>query len=213
MVKPKNIIFDYGAVIFDIDHQRTIKAFRKLGLQNIDHIFGHLNQNRLFDRFEKGEISPAEFRTELKKGILAGIEDEQIDEAWNAMLIGVPEPNFALLMQAKAPFRTFLLSNNNEIHYRWIENYLKKVWGIENMMANFFEKDYYSHLMGMRKPDAEIFLFVLQKHNLIPEETLFVDDSPQHIATAKSLGIQTYFMEKGKCLRDFFKETQLLQDL
>lgn len=189
----KNIIFDYGNVIFDIEHQRTIQAFIDLGIQQENSFFGHLAQNPLFDLFEKGKISDEEFIAGIQQFSDKPLSREQIITAWNALLIGIRPGYLEHLMLVKNRYRTFLLSNNNSIHYAWILNYLQDQHNIASM-ESFFEKDYYSHLMGMRKPNADIFEFVLNAHELDPQETLFIDDSPQHIATATSLGIQTHLM-------------------
>jgi putative hydrolase of the HAD superfamily len=198
----KNIIFDYGAVIFDIDHQLTIQAFKDIGLQAENDFFGHLAQNPIFDLFEKGKMSAVEFRNSIRKLIPAPLTDQTIDEAWNKMLLGIPSGNLETLLLAKNNYRTFLLSNNNAIHYDWILKYLLAEFQLVNGMADYFEKDYYSHLMGMRKPNADIFEFVLQAHGLNESETLFIDDSPQHIATAKQLGLHTHLMLKEDHLLD-----------
>lgn len=199
MEQIKNILFDYGAVIFEIDHQRTIEAFKGLGIAGDSSFFGHLKQHSLFDRFEVGAIGAEKFRDEIRTLIGSEITDEIIDNAWNQMLLGIPSIHLELLLQVKPLYRTFLLSNNNEIHYQWILNYLKKEFNL-NGMGDYFEQDYYSHLMGMRKPNADIFEFVLQKHGLNPMETLFIDDSPQHIETAQKLGLKTHLMTKEKSL-------------
>ena len=198
----KNIIFDYGAVIFDIDHQLTIQAFKDIGLQAENDFFGHLKQNPIFDLFEKGDITAEEFRNDIRALIPTPLTDSAIDEAWNKMLLGIPSGNLETLLLAKNNYRTFLLSNNNAIHYEWILKYLLAEFQLINGMADYFEKDYYSHLMGMRKPNADIFEFVLQAHDLNKSETLFIDDSPQHIATAKQLGLHTHLMLKEDQLLD-----------
>lgn len=196
----KNIIFDYGNVIFDIDHQLTIKAFQDLGLQNDKDFFGHLKQNPLFDEFEKGNISASEFRANVRDIAQQNFTDETIDTAWNTLLLGIREGYLEYLLELKNKYRTFLLSNNNEIHYQWINNYLQAQFNVENM-STFFEKDYYSHLMNMRKPNADIFEYVLKEHHLNPTETLFIDDSPQHLDTAKALGLNTHLMLRNEDLR------------
>jgi putative hydrolase of the HAD superfamily len=98
-----------------------------------------------------------------------------------------------LLLDLKSKYRTFLLSNINPIHYDYIMDYLGREFGYDGN-DHLFEKVYYSHLVGKRKPNAEIFEQVLNENNLDPAETLFIDDSPQHIATAAKLGINTYLM-------------------
>jgi glucose-1-phosphatase len=196
----KNIIFDYGNVIFDIDHQLTIQAFQKLGLPQDNSFFGHLQQNPLFDQFEMGKISPEEFRDAVRKLTSINFSDETIDEAWNTLLLGIRPGYLEYLQELKTQYRTFLLSNNNEIHYNWINRYLTKEFKVPNM-SSFFEKDYYSHLMGMRKPNKDIFEFVINAHNLDVSQTLFIDDSPQHLRTAAELGLRTHLMLKNEDLR------------
>ncbi|WP_423147056.1 HAD family hydrolase [Rubrolithibacter danxiaensis] len=206
----KNIIFDYGNVIFLLDFNRIHHTFTELGISNIEHFFGHAGQNKLFDDFDKGTISAAEFRDAIRKETGKNASDEQIDEAWNSLLIGVPAVNHQLLLRAKKKYRTFLLSNNNEIHYKWILDYLNREYNITSN-AGFFEKDYYSHLMGMRKPDSDIFEFVLQEQKLTAEETLFIDDSQKNVAAAEKLGMQTHLMQANDSLEKYFLRSGLLK--
>lgn len=206
----KNIIFDYGNVIFKIDFKRTQHTFTELGIENVERFFAHIGHDPIFDEFEQGLISAIEFRDGLRRITnRPELTDEQIDNAWNTLLIGVPAGNHEVLLEAKKKYRTFLLSNNNEIHYKWIMNYLKAEFNLPDNSV-FFEKDYYSHLMKMRKPHADIFEFVLRKHNLNPSETLFIDDSPQHIRTAASLGIQTHLLTPEETLPGFLYGNGLL---
>jgi putative hydrolase of the HAD superfamily len=197
----ETIIFDYGNVIFDIDHQLTINAFTQLGVQKEDGFFSHLKQNPLFDNFETGEISAAEFREGIRKIANIQLTDQQIDEAWNTLLLGIRDGYLEYLLEVKSKVNTYLLSNNNEIHYEWIINYLKSKHQVPDM-SSFFIKDYYSHLMGMRKPNANIFEFVINTHQLNPSTTLFIDDSPQHLETAKKLGLKTHLMLRSETLQE-----------
>jgi putative hydrolase of the HAD superfamily len=201
MDKIKNIIFDYGNVIFELDFERLKVEFSNLGIKDVSTIFAHSGQSVLFDQFDKGLIDGAGFREGVRS--LAGIEnltDEAIDKAWDSLLIGIPEGNNELLLQLKTKYRTFLLSNNNELHYARILTHLKEDYNVESNSI-FFEKDYYSHLMGMRKPNRDIFEFVIEEQGLIPEETLFIDDSPQHLETARHLGLKTVLFDKPKELK------------
>ncbi|QQL50605.1 HAD family hydrolase [Mucilaginibacter ginkgonis] len=194
MQNVKNIIFDYGNVIFMIDFNTVRQKFIDLGVKNVDSFFGHLQQDPVFDLLDRGDISAADFRDHVRE--LAGqpsLTDEQIDDAWNSILIGVQPSVHDVLLELKKKYRTFLLSNNNEIHYAWIMDYLQREFGMDGN-DSLFEKTYYSHLARKRKPDAEMFNQVLQENGLVAEETLFVDDSPQHIASARKLGLQTYLM-------------------
>lgn len=191
MQKIKNIILDYGNVIFMIDFSLVRESFMSLGIKNVDDFFGHRGQDSLFDAFDKGEITSADFRDgfRAKAGNLA-LTDVQIDEAWNALLLGVPEGKHDLLLALKNNYRLFLLSNNNAIHYQRCMESIQAQYGVADN-SGFFEKTYYSHLVGLRKPNADIFELVRDENQLIPEETLFIDDSPQHLATAAALGFQT----------------------
>ncbi len=210
MNKIKNIIFDYGNVIFMIDFKRTQHSFTELGIKNVERFFAHTGHDPLFDEFEQGLISSAEFRDGIRRITeQPGLSDEQIDNAWNTLLIGVTPGNHDLLLKAKKKYRTFLLSNNNEIHYKWIMEYLKNEFHLSSNEV-FFEKDYYSHLMKMRKPNADIFQFVLDAHNLVPAETLFIDDSSQHIRTAASLGLNTHLLTSEETLEEYMYSSGLL---
>ena len=208
--KIKNIIFDYGNVIFLIDFKRTQHTFTELGIKNVERFFDHKGHDPLFDEFEKGNISSADFRDGIRR--ITGsqnLSDQQIDNAWNTLLIGVPPVNHEILLKAKEKYRTFLLSNNNEIHYTWIMDYLKREHHISSNSV-FFERDYYSHLMGMRKPHPDIFEQVLSENNLMPDETLFIDDSPQHIETGKRLGLHTYLLSYPETLEEFMTRSAII---
>ena len=199
----KNIIFDFGGVILNIDYKLTEKAFAELGITDFDKIYSQATQKELFDVMEKGMITPAEFRQGVKKFIAKDVSDAQIDIAWNAMLLDLPEERVQLISGLKKKRRLFLLSNTNEIHFNAFSVYMQKKFN-RDLFSDLFEKAYFSHKVKMRKPDAEIFRHVLKEQNLRKEETLFIDDSIQHIEAAKKLGINTLFLEKGKTILDVF---------
>lgn len=210
MQKIENIILDYGNVIFMIDFDKSQHAFTQLGISNVDEIFAHSGQIKLFDDFDKGHISPAEFRDGIRDLTQNNtLTDQQIDHAWNALLIGVPEGKHEILMQLKSKYRTFLLSNNNAIHYTYCMQHLQDQYGLGDNSV-FFEHAYYSHTMGMRKPNADIFEFVLQEQGLNPATTLFIDDSPQHLRTAEALGMHTALCTKEEPLEVLVKKWELL---
>jgi len=210
MANIKNIIFDYGNVIFNIDFSLAQKAWTSLGITNVESFFSHGRQIELFNAFERGEITAAQFRDQIR--LIAGndaLSDQQIDDAWNSMLLGVQPGTYDLLLQLKTRYRTFLLSNINTIHYDYVMDYLKNELNLDGNDP-FFEKVYYSHFIGMRKPNANIFEYVLADSKLIPAETLFIDDSPQHLATAQKLGIQTFLMKAPDTLADYVERERLL---
>jgi glucose-1-phosphatase len=199
----KNIIFDLGGVIINIDYRLTANAFKNLGIPQFDTLFSQLKQTPLFDLFETGKISSQEFRSELKKAIPFSITDSQINIAWNAMLLDFPPQKIELLQKIKNKYRTFLLSNTNEIHTEKFNIILQNQTGY-NSLEPLFEKVYLSHKIGLRKPDKAIFDLVLNENKLKPAETLFIDDSPQHIEAAQQCGIQTIHLTQPEMLYGFF---------
>jgi glucose-1-phosphatase len=184
----KNIIFDLGGVILNIDYNRTAKAFKQLGCENFDEHYSQQKQSGLFDEFEIGKISPQAFINELLRVLPKGISAKKAIDAWNAMLIDLPKARLEKLLEHKQNYRTFLLSNTNAIH----EEAFTRLINLQHNISSFndyFEHVYFSHHIGLRKPYIAVFDFVLEQHALIPEETLFIDDSPQHLLGAKQLGI------------------------
>jgi len=203
MNKIKNIIFDFGGVILDIDYHAVINGFRKLGIENFEDQYSKLVQSHLFDEFEKGMITASEFRKRINDISAFPLSDQQIDRAWNSILIDLPEENVSFLNGLKENYNLFLLSNTNAIHEPAFTELIQNKFG-ENVLQKVFDGIYFSHHLKMRKPDPEIYRYVLKENNLLAEETLFVDDSPQHIEGAKKIGLQTFYFEKGKKLQDIF---------
>ena len=202
--KYKNIIFDLGGVLLNIDYMLAVKAFNNLGLNDFDKLPFESKQTKLLDLYEKGQITTVDFRNEIKTHCNKSIDDITIDKAWNTMLLDLPPERLDLLMRFHQSHRTFLLSNTNEIHITSFNAYLQNNFKIADL-SEHFEKLYLSYKIGMSKPDAGIFELVLSENKLKPEETLFIDDSIQHIEGAKKLGIQTYWLDlKKESIMDLF---------
>ncbi len=193
----KHIIFDLGGVILNINYQLTIDAFNKLGFVHFEKFYTQKNQISLFDAFEIGKISPHDFRTSLKKNCQTPLSDANIDAAWNAMLLDLPENRLRFIESLKNNYSVFLLSNTNKIHITAFKNIINKNIGY-NRFKSAFNDCFYSSEIGLKKPDPNCFLHVLKKYNLNKEETLFIDDSPQHITGAMHLGLMTYFLKSGE---------------
>lgn len=208
MAKINAIIFDLGGVIINLDIAATITEFNKLSDKPFEHIYTQLQQSPVFDLFDKGLISESEFFNELKNAMETKPSDELILKAWNAMLLDFPEKRLKMLEQLKSKYRLFLLSNTNETHIREFEASLSTHHGYSTLEP-FFEKVYYSCRMGMRKPDTEIFEFVLKENNLIAEETLFIDDTIHHVEGARKTGIQAYLLSKDQEASQLLKELEL----
>jgi putative hydrolase of the HAD superfamily len=206
----KNIIFDYGNVIFLLDFKKLRDGWKSLSIDDPDTFFSHGVQEPIFDKFDRGLVSVTEFRDFIRNKIgKADLIDEEIDAAWNSLLLGVDEGTHDMLAELNKKYRTFLLSNINPIHYAYIMNYLKDEFGFENN-DHLFEKTYYSHLIGIRKPDKAIFTKVLTENELNPEETLFIDDIAANLEPARALGIQTFMMTAPDTIQDFIKREGLL---
>lgn len=209
MATIKNIIFDLGGVILNIDYQLPVKAFKELGLENFEQWYSQKSQNDLFDRLETGRISPGEFRNEVKKYLSTHATDQQIDAAWNAILLDLPIERIKLLQAIRKNYRSFLLSNTNEIHITAFSVIIEKAHGMSTF-NNLFEKIYYSSRINMRKPHKEAFELVLKENGLLPEETVFIDDSIQHIEGARKAGIYAIYLDKDKTILDLFDSHQRL---
>ncbi|MCD6366977.1 MAG: HAD family phosphatase [Bacteroidales bacterium] len=204
----KNIVLDLGGVIINIDYQLTIKAFEELGITNASKFYSQQQQTNLFDLLETGKISEAGFRDEIRKFAGKNLSDNNIDTAWNAMLLDFPPERMETLKQLKSHYRTFLLSNTNAIHFTAYTKTLIKNFG-KNNLSDYFHKEYYSHLIHRRKPHPDTFRFVLKDQNLLPQETLFIDDSEQHIHGAKSVNLQTHLLV-DETLENYLESSNLL---
>ncbi|HTD99847.1 MAG TPA: HAD family phosphatase [Mucilaginibacter sp.] len=206
----KNIIFDYGNVIFLLDFQKLKDGWKSLSIDDPDTFFSHGVQDPIFDAFDRGLATPTEFRDFIRQKIgKFDLTDEEIDAAWNSLLLGVDKGTHEVLADLNKKYRTFLLSNINPIHYDYIMNYLQKEFGFEGN-DHLFEKTYYSHLIGIRKPDSAIFEKVLKENDLKAEETVFIDDIQANLDAAKALGLQTLLMKAPDTIQELIKREQLL---
>ncbi|PIQ22830.1 MAG: HAD family hydrolase [Cytophagales bacterium CG18_big_fil_WC_8_21_14_2_50_42_9] len=201
----KNIIFDLGGVIINLSIQSSLDAFQKLSRSGQVIAFSQKEQSKLFDDYETGRISNAAFRQGLRVQYDIDASDAEIDEAWNAMLLDIPQERIDLLLTLGAQYRLFLMSNTNAIHLTRFTQIVADSFTIPSLDA-LFEKAYYSHLIGQRKPDAIVFEQILAQNNLIPAETLFIDDSSQHIAGAQTVGIKTLHLAPPLTINEVFKD-------
>lgn len=198
-----NIIFDLGGVVIDLEPKLTAHALKKFIPVNFDDFLIHFGQNSLMEQFEIGKISPKEFRDEMRKLATIEVSDKMLDQAWNAMLLTAPQPRLQLLRALRKQYRTFLLSNTNQIHYDAFWPMFQS-WGVQSW-NELFETAYFSHEIQLRKPNADIFEYVLQREGLKAEQTLFIDDNKPNIEAAKKLGINAVWIERGTELTTLFK--------
>ena len=204
----KNIIFDLGGVILDIDYKRTIQSFSNLGIADASLLYSKSSQNNLFDELEKGNISEEDFYSGIRKLSNRNLMDIEIRDAWNAILIGLPDENVKLITELKKNHRLFLLSNTNNIHEKAYRKMIVEKYG-SFVFDDIFEKMYLSHHLHLRKPDPAIFKFVLEVSGLKVEETCFIDDSPQHVESARKMNIKSFhFTEQS--LKKFITNTFII---
>lgn len=189
-----NIIFDLGGVLLDIDYNLTVESFKELGVPYFEEVFSKFQQDRVTDNFEKGVISDNDFRNHIRDVAGINYDDESIDRAWNAMLLQFPPKKIEWLKELKSKgYKIFLLSNTNIIHFRSFTHSFEVLFG--TAFDSLFDRAYYSHQLGMRKPEKEIFGKVLNDFELQPAETLYVEDSKQNADAAKPLGFECVLIE------------------
>lgn len=202
----KNLLFDLGGVILNIDYNRPVEEFAKLGAQHFEKVFSQSSQSPIFDRFERGEITPAEFRSHLRKYLPEKISDSEIDQAWCSILGDLPSKRIVQLKQLKNNgYRLFLLSNTNSIHIKGFTKYLDETYG-KHLFKELFEKVYFSSQIGVRKPTKKVFEYVLKENDLKANETFFIDDSKQHVDGAAKAGLQTHWLQEPQTINDFFQD-------
>jgi putative hydrolase of the HAD superfamily len=207
MNKPiKNIIFDLGNVVIRIAPELTLEKFRQLGIADFDALYTTMKQTDIFDKLDTGKMNVPDFMDAIRYHANLPLTDSRINDAWCAMLLDFPDENIALLRRLQPHFRLFLLSNTNQPH---IDYYLDKLTREKGspLLPDLFERCFYSHEIGFRKPDAAAYNYVLNAAGLKPAETLFIDDLEHNVTGARKAGIQAYHFAKGSRLTDLFQLT------
>jgi glucose-1-phosphatase len=192
------LIFDFGGVLIDLDINQCILNFNRLGLENVEQYLNNFAQSGFFMQLEKGQISAAEFRNEIRKLTPNKLTDTQIDEAWCSFLLEIPEEKLEMLIELRKKFRVVLLSNTNIIHFPNSEKLLFTNKG--RQLSEYFDRCYLSYEMKMAKPDLQIFKNILASENVQPNECLFLDDGLKNTLQAQKLGIQTYLVNEHEDL-------------
>jgi len=187
----KAIIFDLGNVIIDLHYDRTVQTLSVLSGFSKEKLGEMLVQAPVLQAFEIGAISEGEFRKRFCELLNIHLKEDAFDEMWNSFLGGIAKPRINRMLQLKSHYRTFILSNTNSIHVRSFNAQLAAVHGLETLDA-LVDRVYFSHEVGMRKPNEDIYTHVLQKEGLSPHQTLFIDDRTDNVQAAAGLGIRTY---------------------
>ncbi|HEY8401569.1 MAG TPA: HAD family phosphatase, partial [Cytophagaceae bacterium] len=186
----KNIIFDLGGVIINIDIDRTFRAFAQLTGLSFELVKERFINARIFERYEVGELSDSEFRHLINQTLGTTLEDEQIDEAWNTLLLDIPAERVRLIQQLRKKYKVFLLSNTNRIHIDGVNKILFESTGVPKL-ENLFDKIYYSWKIRLSKPSVTSYYEVLRDSSLKGEESLFLDDNVENIEGARLAGLHT----------------------
>ena len=201
--KIKNIIFDLGGVVLDIDENAVYKELEKLGV-NVSELAHSKEFIETISKFDTGVYTAPTFRKKMKEVIgQEKMTDERFDSIWNAMLLDIPRERIEALEQIRKHYRIFLMSNSNEIHYDLYVRDLQLRFGYDEF-DKLFNKSYFSFDIHLEKPDPRFFELILDHEKLVPEETLFIDDTEANIKVAKSLGIHTYHISREDLVRNLF---------
>src|ERR1700761_3586097 len=204
MLGIKNIIFDLGGVIINLDNKRTEEALTKLGAKDFKQHFGHGHAASFFKEYEVGRITDQAFGRGVREmlGQNETISDQAIIDGWNALLLDFPPERIQLIKELGKRYRIFLFSNTNALHLAALRAIYTKTFGTGSL-EDFFEKTYYSHLLGMRKPDRESYQYILKENGLEGTETLFVDDAIINVEGAEQAGLKGLYLRPGISLLDF----------
>ena len=200
--KIKNLLFDFGNVLIDIDidgaYARLESLFRKDFKREV--------VEKAYLDFECGRISTDLFINAMLSQSEHKVQALDVIEAWNSMLIGIPEYRLDMLDKLRLNYNVYLLSNTNALHIEWVHRHLSHVHHVEDFEKQYFDHAYYSHLVGDRKPNASFFKFVSEDSYMTPALTLFIDDMQANIDAAHNLGFQTYLVKPGEEIALFLKE-------
>lgn len=185
----QNIIFDFGNVLFDLDLGATDREIRRLLGDHYAAAREKLLADDVFRLYEVGGLSTEEFVDALRRASGQRLSAEQVVAAWNSIFIGMPRERFDMLLRLRRHYPVFLLSNINDLHANWIDGYMGRAHGLTDFQSRYFDGVYYSHLIRLRKPDREIYEYVLADAELLPGQTVFIDDLEPNIQAAQELGI------------------------
>ena len=202
----KNIVFDLGDVIINIDVPRAAQSFATLSGREKAEVIRLFEESKLFRLFETGQLDAPGFRSHVRQLLEnSAWDDTEIDTAWNSLLLELPAERVELLKELSKKYRLFLLSNTSSIHIEAVNKILHKASGVEQL-DDLFEKVFLSYEMGIMKPHPEIYRRVLEEADIQAEETLFLDDNADNIRAASALGIQTIHVQKPLTILDYLND-------
>ena len=193
----KNIIFDFGNVLMDINLPAIEQKFRVLWGDAFEQASARLTRDRIFDLYETGGLSTEEFVEAIRFAGPSPLSEEEVVQAWNGIFIGMPRHRFELLLRLRQQYKVFLLSNINALHERWIADYMVREHAIHDYEMRYFDGVYFSHLIRLRKPERDIFEYVLADAEIQPGESVFFDDLESNVEAARQTGIHAFLHPVG----------------
>ena len=201
--KIRNIVFDLGGVLVDLDFKAAINGLQEAGFANVKEQLLAFDRGGIFQKFEVGEITADEFRTAIRENSTVTLTDEEVDALWNAMLLEIPREKLELILHLRGKYMVYLLSNTNSIHWDYVCKNAFNYRGFR--VEDYFEETFLSYEMHLAKPDKAIFEKVLSDANLLAEETLFIDDSEANCKAAQEVGIHAHHYHVGDDLSKIFE--------
>lgn len=200
----KAVVFDFGNVIINIDVEKTVLAFSELTFKSPTRIKQLFVDAEVFKKYETGFYSDDEFRDVIRQILSYPLNDQEIDQAWNALLLDVPKKRLDFLESLKMKYSIYLLSNTNNIHIEQCRQYFRTKFGITNF-ETIFNETFLSYKMGLWKPEYKIYDAVINKIGLKPQEILFLDDNQDNIDAASDLGIQCIKINPPECFTEILE--------
>ncbi|MCK9322006.1 MAG: HAD family phosphatase [Bacteroidales bacterium] len=203
MSEIKNLLLDLGGVVLNVDYHKMVDVFKEYGVMDFDKHFTQAKQVEIIDKFEEGKCTIEEFRNGIRDLINVDLTDKQIDNAWFSMILDLPKERIELIGLLKLKYNVYLFSNTNELHIELLKKRYEEEFGFD-IFQMLFTKAYFSNEIKMRKPHPESFQWLLNDAEIKAEETLFIEDSPQHIEGAKKVGLNTYWLTGGETINDLY---------
>lgn len=191
----RNLLFDLGGVIINIDRMLCVKAFKALGMENIEEFLGDYGQKGAFGDLEQGLITPEQWREEVRRHIPHPVTDQEIDTALNEFLLDIPLARLEALRKLREKYRIYLLSNTNKV--MWDARIADEFTHEGLTREDYFDGLTTSFEVKEMKPDAAIFRRVVEDHGILPEETIFFDDSEANCRAAEALGFHAVVVRPG----------------
>lgn len=188
MKEIKNIIFDFGGVLFNIDYKLTERALSEL-IQRPFSFNGVPGLSRTLNQYETGKINTETFIWKIQKFCSDEVQGRDVMTAWNGMLLSIPKTRLEFLIKLRETYKVYLLSNINEMHAAFADRYIKKNYGMDQWQTQCFDKVYYSHLIHNRKPNKSVYNYVIEDAKIIPSESIFIDDLSANVNAAKLAGL------------------------